>query len=213
MFLFMVNRDEYSARSKELFPDGGVWLTLLIVLTDSREAPNSKWHTVPKRFLIVLLALGPSVTTWKHLVTKVFGLHGVYMTQNYKNMKTVSSRDIFILSAGLKDKQREVSRCMVLRWERVLHWLKSFLNLYNADSTGYVGCAICLERKGKGEFVESDTHPWLFVPQWQITAKEKHPLLLNRPDLDVIKLHLLETSLIMYCSQNAPDSSREISCK
>lgn len=38
-----------------------------------------------------------------------------------------------------------------------------------------------------------------------------HPLLLNRPDLDVTKLHLLETSLMMYCSQNASDSTREIS--
>lgn len=103
---------------------------------DSPEAPNSKCHPVPKRFLIVLLALGPSLTTWKHLATKPFGLHGVYATLNCKNIKTVSSRDIFILSARFKDMQREVSRFMVLSWEPALHWLKSLLNLYNAEGTG-----------------------------------------------------------------------------
>jgi len=86
----------------------------LIALTDSPEAPNSKQHRVPKTFLIVLLALGSSLTTWKHLATKAFGLYVVCGTQNCKNVKTVSSRDIFIFSSGFKDMQREVSRFMLL---------------------------------------------------------------------------------------------------
>lgn len=35
---------------------------------------------------------------------------------------------------------------------------EELVNLCNAEGPGYVGCAICLERKGKGECVESDTH-------------------------------------------------------
>lgn len=116
-----------------------------------------------KRFSVVLLALGPSLTTWKHLATKVFCLHRAYATKSCRNTKTVSSKDIFILSAGFKDMQREVGRFMVLSQELVLHWLKSLLNLHNAQGTGWMGCAICLETKSKGEFqqlfVESDTHP------------------------------------------------------
>lgn len=87
-YLWSTEMNIQQEQNKKFFPDGGVWLTLLITLAVSPEAPSSKWHSV-QIFLIVLLILGPSLTTCKHLVT--FELHRAYAIQNCKNIKTVSS--------------------------------------------------------------------------------------------------------------------------
>lgn len=92
--------------------DGRVWHSLCYPKRQSLS-PQHKC-ILSKRFSVVLLALGPSLTTWKHLATKVFCLHRAYATKSCRNTKTVSSKDIFILSAGFKDMQREVGRFMVL---------------------------------------------------------------------------------------------------
>lgn len=62
-------------------------MTNLLCCPKRQSLSPQQQMTLSKRFPVVLLALGPSLTTWKHLATKVFCLHRVYATKNCKKNK------------------------------------------------------------------------------------------------------------------------------